>query len=124
MSKNGIIQLKNLVVFYCKHSGSSRGVRSFLETERLTKFAEEHPSVVVEATERPGRHPFLKGLYLNGFEKTIPLRNMDEKEVERRIAMMRDTAGHVVKRNGPGVFTKHPSIQGVTHMDIGSVPPL
>jgi large subunit ribosomal protein L43 len=124
MSRNGIQQLRSLTLLYCKQGGSSRGVREFLE-EGLTAFAKANPSVLVSAKLRPGRHPVLRGEYVNGFEKVVPLRNADPETVKLQIERARAQSGHVAKENHHcRVFTHHPSIQGLPEMEIGGIPPL
>lgn len=44
---------------YCLHSGSSRGVRDFLETS-LVPFASAHPHIPIDLLLQPGRHPTLR----------------------------------------------------------------
>lgn len=44
---------------YCLHSGSSRGVRDFLERS-LVAFATAHSHIPIDLLLQPGRHPTLR----------------------------------------------------------------
>jgi hypothetical protein len=37
--------------------------RSLIGSDLLANFQKENPQLIVEATERNGKHPFIKGLY-------------------------------------------------------------
>jgi large subunit ribosomal protein L43 len=47
---------------YCLHSGSSRGVRSFIEGS-LKEFARRDEQLLIELALQPGRHPTLRAEY-------------------------------------------------------------
>ena len=63
MSRNGVWQLKQLTLRYCPFSGSSRGVRTFVEGEMMEKFTRENAQLQMQTMERRGRHPFLEAVY-------------------------------------------------------------
>ncbi len=46
-ARSGVRHLQRLLVSYCKHSGSSRGARVFIE-ENITKLKQEYPHLDIE----------------------------------------------------------------------------
>ena len=38
-------QLKRLMIFFCDLGGSSKGVRSFLQTDRISHFMDTNPKI-------------------------------------------------------------------------------
>ena len=57
-----------MVISYCERSGSSRGVREYLSNQ-LIPFATANPQLQIVAQQRPMRHPFVHGEYVNEDEK-------------------------------------------------------
>ena len=51
---------------------------------------------------------------MNGYKRKAPLRNADAAETLKQIQYMRTNAGHAPKKDGDRVFTKHPTITGVS----------
>lgn len=111
MSVRGTWQLKELVLQYCSHSGSSKGAREVIRTQ-LVPFCERNPHIQVAATLKSGRHPVLRGQYLNGRDQVIDLKNLEPKEIERHMESMRNSAGRKKKAAKFDVISTQPSIQG------------
>ena len=79
MAVRGIYQLRKLSTSFCDLSGSSKGVRQFLECEQLQKFMSENEQIEFEFILKRGDHPLINGLYINNFMKDRSLRNMNPK---------------------------------------------
>ncbi|KAG8462630.1 hypothetical protein KFE25_004606 [Diacronema lutheri] len=97
---------------YCLHSGSSRGVRAFLESS-LVPFATAHPHIPVDVAMQPGRHPTLQAEY--GSEvppRLVSLRNATRAEVLELVERYRDMSGQRVRRFTQRGLGKTPSVQG------------
>ena len=117
MATRGVWQLTRLAFNTCNHSGSSRGARVFLD-EYLPHFAKEHPHIEVTTTVTPGRHPSVRGDYMNGTSRSVGLKSEEPGEILRQVMNLRSTIG---RRTSTGtkanrsvkqrVVTTTPSIQ-------------
>ncbi|KAL6064267.1 54S ribosomal protein L51, mitochondrial [Balamuthia mandrillaris] len=113
MSRNGIWQMKRLIVQWCDWGGSSRGVREFLKTQ-YPAFAERNPQIEAEAVLRRGRHPHLIAEYINGRRRKVCVKNVDPLEVTRVAQYLRDQWGGKNPKGGARpVYTSRPSVQGI-----------
>ena len=123
MSIRGVTQLTNLTVRYCRHSGSSVGVREHLQ-DKLISWCNEHPMVNVSAEVKSGRHPVLIAKYLNGNERVVGVKNLSSEEIDKHMTLLRNSIG--LKTTGRGlknrlnrpVISSRPSIQGVWTDDV------
>uniref|UniRef100_A0A6U4K2F5 Large ribosomal subunit protein mL43 n=1 Tax=Hemiselmis andersenii TaxID=464988 RepID=A0A6U4K2F5_HEMAN len=113
-ARTGVWQLKKLVVSYCTHSGSSRGVKAFVEN-RLPKFQQRYPHLDIEAKVKSGKHPHLEGFYQNGVNKPIGVKNESAQDVWRRAAFLVEQWGgkHTVSQQGHRVRTRSQTVQGM-----------
>nr|CAG4645880.1 EOG090X0FS9 [Lynceus sp. MCZ IZ 141354] len=113
--KNGlgryVCQLQRVTIKFCKHHGSSLGVRSFIEND-LLKFAEENPGVVVYVKPRRHRAPALVAEYLNGGRDYLSCSQMERDEVLKWIEYMKNKSGNPIIRYYKYHHTDYPSIQG------------
>ncbi|CAL5220160.1 g2125 [Coccomyxa viridis] len=124
MARQGVWQLNRLTVNFCNFSGSSRGVRQFVE-ELLPTFRSENPQLNVVEALRPGHHPYLKAEYRNGTVRNVGVKNESEEEVLRQAMTLRSSAGrstHVkVKERhvqpSQGGQRASPSVQGMWSAD-------
>lgn len=112
MARRGVWQLQKLVLNYCEFSGSSKGVREFVDT-MLPQFVKQNPQLPFESVVRRGQHPFWKAEFLSGNSRAVDLRNNDPEEVLRQAVLLRSSAGRkttlrIKKRHQ----TSKPSIQG------------
>ncbi|KAJ1634175.1 hypothetical protein T492DRAFT_975143 [Pavlovales sp. CCMP2436] len=96
---------------YCLHSGSSRGVRDFLET-CLVPFATDHPDIPIDILLQPGRHPTFLADYVEAPSRLVSLRNAARLEVLEMLKRYRDMSGHRVRRFTQRGMGKTPSVQG------------
>lgn len=69
MSLKGVRQLKELVVRYSDLDGSSRGMREWIKRD-LIPLASANPELILRTEVKRAKHPFLRGIYANGNEKT------------------------------------------------------
>ena len=116
MSLRGVRQLKELVVRYSDIDGSSRGVREWMRTH-MVPLAEKNPALVVKTEKKRATHPFLRGVYLNGNEKTICVKNLTPGEVHDYAMDLRNQLGRKTSSHGykKPVMSTRPSIQGEWH---------
>lgn len=121
MTTRGVWQLRSLVISYCEHSGSSRGVREFLSNQ-LVPFATANPQLQIVAQLRRDRHPSVQGDYVTEDEKKkLSLKSLSAQQVEVQIQSLRD--GRPIKlRKWAKPFRTSPSIQGPWEMgqELGS----
>ena len=111
-SIRGVWQLKKITIQYCKHAGSSAGVRDYLRAG-VVDFARDHPQVQIETSVRSGRHPVAKGEYVTGQMKVHPLRNEDPERIDELLTDLRNTSGRKLTKFDYTVKSETPSIQGV-----------
>lgn len=115
-----ICQLKRVTLRFCKSSGSSRGVRDFIETE-LLNFAEVHPSTAVYLKPRRHKSPSFVAEYLNGEREVISCHNFTSQEMVKWLTLYTTRSGTPLMKYIKMWHTDCPSIQGVwspfTNMD-------
>ncbi|KAL0081476.1 thioredoxin-like protein [Phycomyces blakesleeanus] len=91
-----VLQCRKMVFNYCEHWGSNKGMVEYIKKD-LVKFAQENPQVEIVVQPRPGRHPIVRGLYLNGRDKVICTRNLNTAEIANKVALLRDSSGEKLK---------------------------
>ncbi|KAK4961264.1 39S ribosomal protein L51, mitochondrial [Elasticomyces elasticus] len=132
-SQNGVgafvLQCKRLDFHYCDWAGSSRGMKyasilpyhsstsnymssAFLK-HHLPLFAAQNPSIEISVSPRPGRHPVIKGQYINGREKAICVRNMEPTEVNKKAELLKTASGEKLRRDRRPVKSVNESVRGV-----------
>ncbi|KAF9172319.1 39S ribosomal protein L43, mitochondrial [Entomortierella chlamydospora] len=114
--KNGvgafIPQCRRLVFHYCERSGSSRGMIEYVKKD-LIQFAKEHPHVEVIVTPRPSKHPVIRGLYLNGKDKVVCVRNMEPKDIAGKVELLKESSGNRMKVFKKPVISTTESVRGI-----------
>ncbi|KAL4419892.1 hypothetical protein ABPG75_006990 [Micractinium tetrahymenae] len=112
MSRQGVWQLRNLLVHYCDSGGSSRGTREFVE-RMLPQFQRDNPQLAVEAVVQRGRHPGLQAEYLNKTTRHVDVKNAPAEEVLRQAVYLRSSLGRKASLQVKQRTRSHmPSIQG------------
>ncbi|KAK5115832.1 hypothetical protein LTR85_009426 [Meristemomyces frigidus] len=107
-----ILQCKRIDLHYCDWAGSSKGMNDFLRTT-LPAFAKQNPSIELSVSPRPGRHPVIKGLYINGRQKAICVRNMESGEILRKVELLKAASGERLRRERRPVKSANESVRGV-----------
>ncbi|KAJ5635978.1 54S ribosomal protein L51 [Penicillium longicatenatum] len=107
-----IHQCKRLDFHYCKYGGSSRGMLAFL-TQTLPNFARENPQIELRVAPRPGKHPVIKGQYVNGREKAICVRNLEPIDILKKAMILKDASGEKLKRTKKPVTSINESVRGI-----------
>ncbi|KCV68552.1 hypothetical protein H696_04844 [Fonticula alba] len=96
-----------IMINFCKHSGSSRFVRNYIN-EHIVEFARQNPSIVIAVNHRPCAHPFIRAEYLNGSQKSIGVKNLPEEKVHEFMMFLRSHNGSpMVKIQQPIMSTSH-----------------
>ena len=106
----GVWQLRSLLIQYCNRSGSSRGVKDYAE-RFLVPFAEANPQLSIAVSMRPGKHPYVRGWYVQDRPKRLSLINLSAEQVIERIQLLRDMRPIGLRKNAKA-FRTTPSIQG------------
>ncbi|XP_076295990.1 mitochondrial ribosomal protein L43 [Lasioglossum baleicum] len=75
-----VCQLQRVTLKFCKTTGSSVGIRKFLEND-LVNYARENPGVVVYVKPRRHRVPVIKAEYLNGETQWMCVTNYTREDV-------------------------------------------
>ncbi|XP_011307495.1 39S ribosomal protein L43, mitochondrial [Fopius arisanus] len=105
-------QLQRITIKFCKHSGSSRGLRDFLEND-LLDFAKENPGVVVYVKPRRHRTPVLVAEYLNGERHWLHVKDFPKEDIIKWIELLRTQSKDGSQLRLRKMFhTEFPTIQG------------
>lgn len=113
MCSRGVFQLKKLSVYFCDFGGSSSGVRDFISSPSITQFLKANPQIEVQAICKRNHHPFVRGTYINGYNKDVPLRSNSEEEALSALESLRNQFGRkAMKASGYRIFGTKKSIQG------------
>ncbi|KAK5118862.1 hypothetical protein LTR62_000071 [Meristemomyces frigidus] len=133
-----ILQCKRLDFHYCDWAGSSRGMKyaakhrqpphlsmqtlyllissrstsSFLK-HNLSAFAAANPSIEISVSPRPGKHPVIRGSYVNGREKAICVRNLEPTEVVKKAEILKSANGEKLRIERKVVKSLNESVRGV-----------
>ncbi|XKL59893.1 hypothetical protein PGB90_000909 [Kerria lacca] len=114
--KNGIgrvvCQLKRITIKFCKSSGSSQGVRNFIELD-LLDFTNNNPEVVIYLKPRRHHSPVVISEYLNGERHYMNFHNFTRDNTNKWLNFLRTRVGIKTIRFRKLQHTELPSIQGV-----------
>jgi len=110
MCTRGVWQMRKVMIKYCDYSGSSAGVRDWIQTQ-LTPFAKANPHLEVIVSRNPGKEPHVRARYLADGDKALSLKNLSWKQVTMRVQMLRD-ARPVKLKKWDKPFRSTPSVQG------------
>ncbi|GBF94060.1 hypothetical protein Rsub_07328 [Raphidocelis subcapitata] len=121
MASYGRHLLKRVIIRYCDTSGSSQGVRLFLD-QQLAAFSGQHPHINVRRELRKGQHPYIEAEFEHALPEkaakrhshTVALRNLAPPEIARELWWLASSQGRPQKSRIPPqhVVSKRPSIQG------------
>ncbi|QSL64865.1 hypothetical protein MERGE_002169 [Pneumocystis wakefieldiae] len=107
-----IFQCKKLQFCYCNWAGSSRGMNIFLQ-KMLLKFSKDNPHIEMIVSRRPGKHPIIRGIYVNGREKVICVRNLDPQQILKKAELLRNSSGAKLKKVKWPVSSMNKSVRGI-----------
>lgn len=96
-----------------KKKQSNKPRRSSFLKSHLEAFARANPQIEVTVSPRPGKHPVLKGRYINGKEKAICVRNMEPNEILQKATLLRDASGEKLKKVTKPVKSLNESVRGI-----------
>ena len=99
MSLRGVRQLKELVIRYSDLDGSSKGIREWMKSD-LVKLANENPSLILRTEVKRAKHPFLRGIYVNGNEKVIGVKNESPEVIHDYALLLRNQIGRKMSSTG------------------------
>ncbi|KYQ88286.1 hypothetical protein DLAC_10978 [Tieghemostelium lacteum] len=112
MSKNGVWQLKKLVIRYCDLSGSSKYIRNILNTN-IKEFKDSNPQIEYSDEVNRGKHPYLVAHYESGIVKQLPLRGREEDKIMKHILNLKESSGEKPRKFKDRYIKTTPSIQGL-----------
>lgn len=107
-----ILQCKRLDFHYCNWAGSSKGMNAFIK-HNLARFARNNPGIEINVTRRPARHPIIRGMYINGREKVVCVRNLEIDQIMQKAELLRDASGEKLKRIIKPVQSTNESVRGI-----------
>ena len=69
-----------------------------IATESIVNFADQNPTLLVktELKRGPTNHPFIRGYYHNGNNKTICIKNIQPSEIHKYVLFLRNQVGRRV----------------------------
>lgn len=103
MSLQGVKQLKELLIRYSDYDGSSKGIRDWMRLSLVT-FALKNPEFIIKTQLKRNVHPFVRGYYLNGNDKTICIKNQSPELIEGYINDLRNQIGRKVTKNNISII--------------------
>ncbi|KAF8465279.1 thioredoxin-like protein [Kalaharituber pfeilii] len=107
-----ILQCKRMEFNYCDWAGSSKGMKAFL-THDLPNFARENPSIEMVVSPRPHKHPIIRGVYINGREKVICVRNLEHQQILQKAILLKNSSGSKLKKINKPVASMNESVRGI-----------
>lgn len=107
-----VCQLQRVTIKFCKNSGTSHGVRDFIEN-RLLDFSRRNPGIVVYVKPRLHRTPVIISEYLNGQTQWMNIRNFSEVEIDWWLDFIRTRSGYELSQLISMYNVSTPSVQGV-----------
>ncbi|PWW78385.1 hypothetical protein C7212DRAFT_315624 [Tuber magnatum] len=107
-----ILQCKRMEFNFCDWAGSSKGMRSFLK-HSLSQFAKENPQIEIIVAPRPNQTPIIRGTYINGREKVIPVDGLEIQQILQKAQLLRNSSGAKLKRITRPVISLNESVRGI-----------
>ncbi|KAG5356851.1 54S ribosomal protein L51 [Yarrowia sp. C11] len=108
---NFVLQCKKVTFRYCNWGGSSEGMRQYLD-KNLQKIAAQNPEIEFVAVKDIG-HPFIRGEFVNGAEKTICCKNKHPRFIDGKFEMLKSTDGAPRKQMKSPVESINESVRGI-----------
>ncbi|KAF1943781.1 mitochondrial ribosomal protein subunit L51 [Clathrospora elynae] len=116
-SQNGvgafILPCRTLTFHYCNWWGSSRGMNAFLKSS-LPTFAARNPQIEILVAPRPQKHPVIIANYINGSQRSICVKNLQNEGVREKAELLRGSTGEKNRKlDGRPVKSLNESVRGV-----------
>jgi large subunit ribosomal protein L43 len=92
---------------------SHNGLHSAFLQNNLKSFARQNPQIEIRVSPRPQKHPLIKGLYINGREKPVCVRNMEPSEILKKANLLKEASGEKLKRTKKPVTSLNESVRGI-----------
>ncbi|GAA5944184.1 mitochondrial 54S ribosomal protein mL43 MRPL51 [Sporobolomyces koalae] len=109
-----VLACKKLVLSYSEVQGSAKGMRNFLASGQAAKLAKEYPGVEVVIRREEGKHPLLRGVYLNGRTKEICVRSLEPSSIAQKVKLLLDSSGaKITQIRRPQVESTNESVRGM-----------
>jgi large subunit ribosomal protein L43 len=107
-----ILPCKSLSFHYCNWWGSSRGMNSFIKSS-LPTFARNSPQIEITVSPRPRRHPVIIAHYINGTQRSICVKNLQNEGVREKAELLRNSTGEKNRKWGKPVTSINESVRGI-----------
>ncbi|KAL6702859.1 39S ribosomal protein L51, mitochondrial [Coniothyrium glycines] len=108
-----ILQCKRLEFHYCNWWGSSKGMNAFIKSS-LPAFAKRNSQIEFTVSPRPRKHPVIIAHYINGAQRSICVKNLQNEGVREKAEMLRDSNGEKNRKlNGRPVTSINESVRGI-----------
>lgn len=79
----------------------------------LSSFAAANPQIEIRVSPRPNKHPLIKGHYVNGREKAICVRNLEQNQILQKANLLKEASGEKLKRTKKPVVSLNESVRGI-----------
>ncbi|KAJ4362574.1 39S ribosomal protein L51, mitochondrial [Neocucurbitaria cava] len=107
-----ILQCKRLDFHYCNWWGSSQGMNAFIKSS-LPSFAKRNPQIEISVAPRPRKHPVIIAHYINGAQRSICVKNLQNEGVREKAELLRDSNGEKNRKIGKPVASINESVRGI-----------
>ncbi|KAF8488166.1 thioredoxin-like protein [Gautieria morchelliformis] len=89
-------QIRKLVFEYCDYWPSSAHTRTFLR-KHVEQLARDNSHVEIIVKQRNYKQPIVRGFYMNGREKVVPLNGFEMTMVQQKVQLLLDASGSQIK---------------------------
>ncbi|CAN9226037.1 unnamed protein product [Alternaria alternata] len=108
-----VLPCKSLTFHYCNWWGSSKGMNAFLKAS-LPAFAKRNPQIEISVSPRSRKHPVIIANYLNGAQRSICVKNLQNEGVREKAEMLRNSTGEKNRKlDGRPVKSLNESVRGI-----------
>jgi large subunit ribosomal protein L43 len=87
-------------------------MNSFIKAS-LPSFARNSPQVEITVSPRPRRHPVIIAHYINGTQRSICVKNLQNEGVREKAEMLRNSTGEKNRKTGKPVTSINESVRGI-----------
>lgn len=91
-----IPHIRKLVFEYCDKWPSSANARTYL-LNQLQPLARSNPHVEVVVKQRNHKEPVIRGFYINGRDKVVPLNGLEVTGIAKKVDLLLDSSGAKIK---------------------------